>query len=188
MELKDEEGASGRAEADASGEQESVWAAGPASDDGEKDEGDSEDGEPTSDGEEDEEDEAEEEEPDEEEEDQEADDGDGDVAEDIPLEPHAVLVLDGSAELEIWLLDHLGQRMGSQVSSDEGGDAGPTPYRLVLASGEVRTGFANDEGLVVEPDVHDTEPCLLQWGRMDDVEAGTLPPEDDEAAKDYYLY
>ena len=90
--------------------------------------------------------------------------------------------------LRLWLHDHLGQRMGANAgSSDPVEQSFGAPYRLVIGPQQVRTGYADDKGLLVETNLVVHRECRLQWGKRPDADAAS-PPDDDDGASAYFLY
>jgi hypothetical protein len=71
-------------------------------------------------------------------------------AEDIPMEPHAVLEGDAHT-LVVWLKDADRQPMAG------------APYRLT-AGDDVREGHADADGRVEEPNITALDTCILAWG------------------------
>lgn len=85
-------------------------------------------------------------------------------AEDIPMEPHAML--EGSRQpLVIWALDEWRKPMPR------------APYRLRVGE-DVRLGHADENGRIEEPDLIPSEFCVLSWGEpMDDRDGFTYVRE-----------
>ncbi len=90
--------------------------------------------------------------------------------------------------LQICLLDNAGQRMGADPTSDDDlASLYGAPYRLTLASGEIRWGYADATGMLVQPHVDATGSCTLEWGLVEGVE-GIIPFDDGDPCDDYFLF
>jgi outer membrane protein OmpA-like peptidoglycan-associated protein len=91
--------------------------------------------------------------------------------------------------LRVFLHDEERQRMGARKDSPVLADqiAGAA-YRIVFPDGEVRSGHADPDGLLVEDDVRDFETCRVYWGRRDDEAEATELPQTDEEADAYFSY
>ncbi len=88
----------------------------------------------------------------------------------------------------IWLHDHLGQLMGADPSSpDPIAREQGAPYRLSIPDGEIRTGYANPEGCVVEYGFPWNMFWLIQWGKRKESH-WQIPPYNKEDADEFYLY
>jgi hypothetical protein len=91
-------------------------------------------------------------------------------------------------QMNLWLLDHVGQRMGANPdSADPLNQSLGASYRLVLPSGEVRCGYADADGMVTEYDFPSNVSCLLQWGKREDADWDGSSMDDDEA-EDFFMY
>ncbi len=91
--------------------------------------------------------------------------------------------------LRVFLHDEERKRMGARKDSPILTDqVAGAPYRIVFPDGEVRTGYADADGLVVEDDVRDFETCLVQWGRRDDEADATELPQTDADADAYFSF
>ena len=67
--------------------------------------------------------------------------------------------------VQIWLHDMFGRRMGKNPKAEEPADRERgAPYCLVIPPGQTRTGYADEEGLLVERDLIVKDTCLLYWG------------------------
>ena len=94
----------------------------------------------------------------------------------------------GVTTLTLYLLDGDGKRMvPDPSSSDPVTQLFGAPYRLTLASGQVRFGYADSTGLLTETDVVASGTCTLDWG-MDDGAAGQIPYFDDGSLCGVFLY
>ncbi len=93
-----------------------------------------------------------------------------------------------SGAVVLWLHDHYGQRMGVDPGSPDPilREAG-APYRLSGESGEVRTGYADPEGRVIEYDFPWNIMCRVQWGKRDEAHE-QFPPHEEEDAEQFYTY
>jgi hypothetical protein len=91
--------------------------------------------------------------------------------------------------LRVFLHDEERKRMGARKDSPILTDqVAGAPYRIVFPDCEVRTGYADADGLVVEDDVRDFETCLVQWGRRDDEADATELPQTDAEADAYFSF
>lgn len=89
------------------------------------------------------------------------------------------------AEMRLWLLDHQGRRMGADPSAaDPILQVKGAPYRIVLPSGEIRCGYANAEGCVIETNFPNNVSCEVRWGKRPETPYTVLPIEDEDAGDD----
>ena len=100
----------------------------------------------------------------------------------------SVLNSDTLPQMNLWLLDHLGQRMGANPASpDPLAQSLGACYRLVLPSGAARCGYADADGMVTEYNFPSNVLCLLQWGKREDAIWDGSAMDDDEA-EEFFIY
>lgn len=91
-----------------------------------------------------------------------------------PVVPDGASTIDAAIPpVKIWLLDHSGKRMGAQQSAELPDEqALGVFYRITFESGEVRAGYADKQGLLVEYGVHVVgRTARLEWGDSSDQHA-----------------
>jgi hypothetical protein len=124
-----------------------------------------------------------------------APDSDGSTAAPFPV---ASTGSDGSntlptdlGDLNLWLLDVAGQRMGADPNADD-----PfyqqygAPYRITMASGQIFWGYADANGMVTIPNAVASGTCTVEWGADEDAEDDALLPWGlaDNPFSDYFAY
>jgi len=85
--------------------------------------------------------------------------------------------------VQIWLLDHLGRRMGADPkATDEKDRKRGAPYCLIIPPDQTRTGYADSEGMVVERDLIVKAQCVLYWGTPEARDEPDRNEDDDGSA------